>query len=326
MIKTKFYFLTDKGKECMNIKRKLIQLKKVQKHNLISISLMAPILMFVFVFSIYPIVDAFVQSFKIQDPLEPKTTIGIDNYKELLLDRNFTNAIQNSAILFFVSSPIALLSGFLIALLLDKLSTKISKNFFITAFYSQFFISAFAIGLSFTFLFGEKNMLSKILGINFSFGTGKKAIDLIWLYVIYQLWRAIPFNTVLFFFAISSINNRYRKNFAIDKLSLWDKVVNLYLKEIGVQFIVIAYTNFIFATMLYPPVITGSTNLNLHKGHTLTSYIIDSSKDNLYKRNAASFVSLLFLIAIFSSFIIFNPKMWVKSYSFFKKITKVKRV
>lgn len=309
----------------MNFSEKLVKLK-VKKQNLVSIFLMSPILMFIFVFSIYPIVDAFIQSFKIQDPLGPQTTVGIDNYKKLLVDANFNNAIQNSTILFFVSSPIALFAGFLIALLLDKLSTKISQKFFVTALYSQFFISAFAIGLSFTFLFGEKNMLSKILGIDFSFGTGKKAIDLIWLYIIYQLWRAIPFNTVLFFFAISNINNRYRKNFVIDKLSLWDKVVNLYLKEIGVQFIVIAYTNFIFATMLYPPVITGATNLNLHKGHTIASYIIDSSKDNLYKRNAASFISLLFLIAIFSSFIVFNPKIWIKIYQFFKKITKVKRV
>ncbi|WP_434337229.1 hypothetical protein V2P72_02275 [Mesomycoplasma hyopneumoniae] len=85
---------------------------------------------------------------------------------------------------------------------------------------------------------------------------------------------------------------------------------------------VIAYTNFVFATMLYPNVITANLNLDLNHGHTLASYILNV-RDDLGLQAAASFVSFLYLLVIFSTFLIFRPKIWKIIY---KKIkTKIKR-
>lgn len=116
---------------------------------------------------------------------------------------------------------------------------------------------------------------------------------------------------MLFFFAISSIHTKYKKNLQIDRINLKDKIFNLYLKEISNQFLVITYTNFIFATMLYPNVITGDINLDLNKGHTLASYILSSS-DNSGLQSAVSLITFFYLSAVFSTFIIFRPKTWKK--------------
>lgn len=287
--------------------------------NMQAILLLAPLLIFLFTFSVYPIFQSLFNSFKVGSGLNWQT--GFGNFKSLFAKSSFNDALKNSTILFFLSSPISLLVGFIIALLLTKLNNKIIRSFFISGLYSQFFISAFAIGIAFSFLFGQKNVFAKFLGLNFSFVGGEKRINLIWLYLIYQLWRSIPFNSVLFFFAISSVNAKYKKNLKIDKISLKDRIFNLYFKEISNQFMVIAYTNFVFATMLYPSVITGNLNLDLNNGHTLASYILNV-RDDLGQQSTASFVSFLYLLAIFSTFVVFRVKTWKWVY---KKI-KQKRV
>lgn len=292
----------------------------IKNKNFNSFLFMIPILIFIFVFSVYPIIFSFFSSFQSVNSFNGSTSINLNNYKRLFLDINFKSAIKNSTILFFVSSPIALFLGFVIAILLSRISNKICKKFLISAFYSQFFISGFAIGISFAFLFGQKNVLAKILNLNYSFTGGKNPIHLVWLYVIFQLWRAIPFNIVLFFFSISNIDKKYEQNIRIDKLTLKDKIFYLYFKQIKNQFLIIAYTNFIFATMLYPTVIIGKEiNLELNDGNTIASYIIDLKDDN-QKQYAAAFISLLFLILSFCSFLFFKVEFYKFIYFSFKKI------
>ncbi|MHA0312069.1 carbohydrate ABC transporter permease [Mesomycoplasma ovipneumoniae] len=274
-----------------------------------AILLIGPLFIFLFIFSVYPILDSLFNSFNVG--VGQNKHLGFDNFRELFAKSNFNDALRNSTLLFFISSPIALFLGFIIAILLSKLKSKFLRMLIITGLYSQFFISSFAIGTAFSFLFGQKNVFAKMLNLNFSFVGGDNKIDLIWLYLIYQLWRAIPFNSVLFFFAISSIHTKYQKNLQIDRINLKDKIFNLYFKEIGNQFLVIAYTNFIFATMLYPNVITGDINLDLNRGHTLASYILSSS-DNSGLQSAVSLMTFFYLLAVFSTFIIFRPKTWKK--------------
>lgn len=288
----------------------------ILRKNASAISLLIPLLIFLIIFSIYPIFESFFNSFKVGFGTNYKVSFG--NFHDLLQKSSFKDALKNSTILFFASSPISLFIGFCVAILLAKVNNKIVQKFFISSLYSQFFISAFAIGIAFSFLFGEKNVFAKIFGLDFSFTGGKNQIPLIWLYLIYQLWRSIPFNSVLFFFAISAINNRYQKNLQIDKIGLKDRIINLYFKEISGKFLTIAYTNFIFATMLYPNVITGNLNLDLNHGHTLASYILKSA-DNLGLQATASFLCFLYLCAVFSTFIIFRPKYWKIIYQKFSK-------
>ncbi|MXR10697.1 carbohydrate ABC transporter permease [Mesomycoplasma hyopneumoniae] len=318
MIKAKFLPLI-KRVIVFGIKKNTIK-SVVFNKNTQAILLISPLVIFLLIFSVYPIFQSFFNAFKVEN--NTNWRLGFSNFSSLFSKSAFRDALKNSTILFFLSSPIALFCGFVIAILLTKLKNKIVRSFLISGFYSQFFISAFAIGIAFSFLFGEKNVFSKILGLNFSFVGDQNRISLIWLYLIFQLWRAIPFNSVLFFFAFSTINAKYEKNFKIDKISLKDKIFNLYFKEISTQFMVIAYTNFVFATMLYPNVITANLNLDLNHGHTLASYILNV-RDDLGLQAAASFVSFLYLLVIFSTFLIFRPKIWKIIY---KKIkTKIKR-
>ncbi|MXR12494.1 sugar ABC transporter permease [Mycoplasma flocculare] len=321
MIKIKFLPLMN-GEIVLSVNKNTVK-NFLSSKNFQAFLLISPLLIFLIAFSVYPIFQAFFNSLKVGNNLNWQ--IGFKNFKTLFSSSNFNNALKNSTILFFLSSPIALLFGFIIALLLTKLNNKIVQSFFISGLYSQFFISAFAIGIAFSFLFGEKNVFAKIFGLNFSFIGGKKQINLIWLYLIFQLWRATPFNSVLFFFAISSVNAKYKKILKTDKIGLKDRIFSLYFKEISAQFIVIAYTNFVFATMLYPNIITGNLNLDLSKGHTLASYILNV-RDDLGLQASASFISFLYLLAIFSSFIILRPKIWKRIYKKIKQKRMKNRV
>lgn len=286
------------------------------KKNWKGFSLIAPLLIFLIVFSVYPLFNAFFYSLKdFEKHSRIKWHIGIGSYHSLMADNRFHDSIKNSTILFFIASPIAIILGFAIALVISSLMSKISRNIFITALYSQFFISAFAISVAFVLLFGDRNVLSVLLKWNYDFVSGNKRTPLIILLCLFQLWRAIPFNAVLFCFAINKINLKYSKNIKIDSLSMVDKIKNLYFPEMKITIFNIAYTNFIFAALLYPQVLIGSKDLSNYHGDTLASYIISkiTVSANPSLAMAASFFSFVYLCFLLLSVFLMRWK-FIKLY------------
>ncbi|WP_215744058.1 carbohydrate ABC transporter permease [Mesomycoplasma hyorhinis] len=297
-------------------------------------TLITPLLIFLIVFSIYPLLNSFFYSLRdFEQYSRIKWHFGISNYHFLVSDYRFIDSVKNSTILFFVASPIAIIVGFLLALVISSLTLKISKNIFITALYSQFFISAFAVSVAFVLLFGDRNVLSVLLQEKFHFGkydfvSGNQKTPLIILLCIFQLWRAIPFNTVLFSFAINKINLKYSKNLKIDSLSLFDKVKNLYFPEMKITFFNIVYTNFIFAALLYPQVLIGNKNLKDFHGDTLASYIISriTQDANAPVAMAASFFTFIYLCFLLLFIYLLRwkfIKLYIKAAIFL--ITKIKK-
>lgn len=142
-----------------------------------AILLIGPLFIFLFIFSVYPILDSLFNSFNVGTGQNKH--LGFDNFRQLFAKSNFNDALRNSTLLFFISSPIALFLGFVIAILLSKLKSKFLRMLIISGLYSQFFISSFAIGTAFSFLFGNKNVFAKMLNLNFSFVGGDNKIDLI---------------------------------------------------------------------------------------------------------------------------------------------------
>ncbi|OYD26619.1 multiple sugar transport system permease protein [Mycoplasma testudineum] len=289
-------------------KKIFFDIKKYFLVNWKSVAYLAPILIFLIIFILLTIIKSYVESFRVFSEFDKtRFNIGIDNYKNVIADPQFKSAISNSTFLIFLVTPISLFLGFSLALLLNSLIFRWSKNILITAFYSQFFISSFAIGVSFIFLFGEQNAFSKIFNLNISFGVGENSIGFLWVYFLFQLWRSLPFNLVIFSFAISKMNLKYKTIFILDNISLWQKIKYVYYHEINKTFLNVAYTNIAFSAFLVP---YGIIDLDLDslRGHTLSSYIFSYLNPQNLNINldfqlayAASIISLgyiLFLVIL----------------------------
>lgn len=186
--------------------------------------MLLPLLLFILVFTLVPILHTFVKSLKAPISIHDRTryNYNFNNYNNILSDPNFKHAVLNSTLVLFFGSGISLVLSLIFALVVNSLISKFTQRAFLTILFSQFFISGFAIGIAFTMFFGNKNLFFYILGkseYTFTASSNKKLP--IWLYYsIFQIWRSLPFNLILFASAISRADLKYKKLMLNDNLTI----------------------------------------------------------------------------------------------------------
>ncbi|MGZ9414252.1 sugar ABC transporter permease [Mycoplasma sp. 5370] len=287
--------------EITKIKEKTVKITKI-------FLLILPLLILLFLFYIYPIIKSTYESF-IVFPSSTKKTIfiyGLNNFNNVINDFNFKIAIENSTFLFFIPTFISLFLSIFIAYMLSTISMKKTQNLFLKLIYSQFFISYFAVGIAFLLLFGEQNLFFKIFNSNASFTHGNNKLNIKLYLFIFQVWRSLSFNIVIFTFIFISINKKYHKVMILDNLNFWDKMKYLYFKEFQKHLLIIIYTNLVFSALLYPGAIMEEDKIEELQAHTLSSYVLSliqpingTLEIDINKAYAASILSLFYLLFLF---------------------------
>ncbi|MCU4117202.1 sugar ABC transporter permease [Mycoplasma zalophi] len=287
-----------------------------------------PLFVLIILFTILPIIQSMQGAFETH-PYRNKLTItkiGLDNFKWVWKDNNFWVAIKNSTIILFVATFISFIISFFVAFLIESFILKVARSAFLTVFYSQFFLSSFAVGIAFVLLFGEKNVFFKLFAQNkFSFTSGKTHI--VWYFVLFQVWRSLPFNIILFAAAINKANLKYKKLMQTDNLKTWSKIKYVYFQELKVTIFSITITNFIFAFLLYPNAILESTfNYEKHQAFTVSSYILrflgigdgEGFYYNISRAYASSMLIFAYAILLMLFVYLFRIKNLKRVYKFLK--------
>lgn len=298
--------------------------------------LILPLILCIFFFTISPIIHTFIKSLRYNpNPADlTRYVISTQNYDGILSDPNFKAAIFNSTIVLLAGTSISMVLALAFALIINSIVSTVTKRAILSLIYSQFFISGFAVGIAFTLFFGSKGLFFYLIGLDkYSFTSGSKRISIWIYYVIYQIWRSLPFNLVLFAAAISRGELKYAKLMKCDNLSRAQKVKYVYANEISKVFFSILFTNFIFSSLMYPQaILERSFDLDLEKAHTLTSYTakylgLGSNPVLTYPRGYSSaFFSFAYLVSLLCLLQLLRPKTIKKIVNLFKKINlKIKQ-
>ncbi|MBU4689629.1 carbohydrate ABC transporter permease [Mycoplasma zalophidermidis] len=278
---------------------------------------MLPLLICILMFTILPIADTFSKSLQYH-PYESNqtiTTINFKNYEKVFIDPDFPSAILNSTMVLILGTSISILLAFGFAIIIETLILKTARNVFLSLIYSQFFISSFAVGVSFIFLFGPKNVFFRLFGFDgVSFTTGSYKFPIWVYYSLFQIWRSLPFNLILFASAINKANAKYFKLMKNDNIRLFEIIRHIYIKEVSKIFFTIIFTNFIFASLLYPQAILDQTTFDFstNKAHTITSFVLDfmGADRKIYnpqKAYAAAFFGFIYLLFLLLLMLVFRP-------------------
>lgn len=127
----------------------------------------APSLLMFILFSLYPMADSIVLSFQ-RFSLRGRTWIGLDNYRRLLADPNFTIVFKNTLAYTLAIVPIGVILSLLLATLIYRLPT-IAQIFFKSAYYLPVVTSGVVLSLIWLYLydpaFGLFNYLLGRLGV-----------------------------------------------------------------------------------------------------------------------------------------------------------------
>ena len=171
-----------------------------------------PFLLFVLVFTIYPVINVFTLSLKKNYSYlrNAYSGWGFENYQKVFSDPNFHSAIINTFLYVIFVVPISTVIAILIANLLNKKIKGIA--IFQTAFFLPMVTSITAIGLVWRFMYNQNYGLFNYI---ISFFSNKKIgwvtdpkMSLISL-IIFGVWNNLPFTILILLSGLQNIDELY---------------------------------------------------------------------------------------------------------------------
>lgn len=254
-----------------------------KKNNLKAWLYLLPAILFLGVFMVYPLFDVFVYSFEEGYNFVTGTSLGIGtyNYKYVLADPYFIQAIKNTFILVLITVPISTSFALLISLALN--SIKKVKDLFQTIYFLPYVTNTLAVGLVFMILFKKSAYSDGLVNVLIN-ALGYSSIDFIdgpyWakMFVLcfYTVWVVLPFKILILTSALASVNEDYYKAAKIDGTSKFRIFYKITLPMISPMIFYLVVTGFIGAFKAYSDVVSiFGTDLNAAGMNTIVGYIYD---------------------------------------------------
>lgn len=267
---------------------------------------LAPAIIFLAVFMIYPLVDVLVYSFEegYNFASQSYKGVGLYNYSYVLHDPYFAQALKNTFILVIITVPVS--TGLALLLSLWLSSIKALRNLYQTIFFLPYVTNTLAVGLVFMILFkktpysdGMINMLIKLFGGNsVDFIDGPYWAKML-VMCIYTIWIVMPFKILILTSSLASVNPDYYKAAKIDGTSPVRIFTRITLPLISPMVFYLIITGFIGAFKAYSDeVALFGTNLNAAGMNTIVGYVYDMLYGNSggYPSYASSAALILFAI------------------------------
>ncbi|MCR8613297.1 MAG: sugar ABC transporter permease [Mycoplasma sp.] len=287
-------------------------IKKIRKNPLL---FLIPALVIVIMFTIIPLFTTINEAFtKVNKYDYSNRYFSGENFSNVASDPLFKIGLENTSILVFIGSPIALIFSFGFAYLLTSFSNKKIQDRVVAIIFSQFFVSIYAIGSTFMLLFGvEKNVLNSLFKTNINWNSSTNRFFPILLLLIFLWWKLSTICTVLFVFGLNKVNTTELMISKIDNLKTIEKLRYVYFPKMKNVFMIVIWIVLMEALFLYPTIFENTYGSN---GQTVMYYIVNffnsaaPSKWGIPAAGAIIFFAYMILIFVFL-FILMNLNKWI---------------
>ncbi len=282
-----------------------------KKNNPKAFLYLAPALIVLAIFTIYPLIKTIIISFMVK--YNPWTTSGstftgwgLGNYTYIFKNKSFLQAIKNTSIYVVFVVPVSVLLSLCIAVLINN-TTK-GKGFFQTIYFLPYVTSTIAIGLVWKWIFNENSgLLNYILSW---FGVEKIA----WLsdkrymlpsLIIFSIWKSLAFNILIFLAGLQNISQEYYNAAKIDSTPKWRVFTKITVPLLSPMILYAFIMGFIGAFKVYNEVVAlfGANGVTGDYATTMVYYIYDQFYNNHRFGIAAAGSVVLFLITLLLTFV-----------------------
>ena len=267
-----------------------------------------PAILFLGVFMVYPLVDVFVYSFEEGFNSASQTFFGtgLYNYRYVLRDPYFLQALKNTFILVAITVPVS--TGIALLISMGLASIKPLRNLYQTVYFLPYVTNTLAVGLVFMILFKKTPYTDGL--VNLMLGWFKVApIDFIdgpyWakMFVLcfYTVWVVMPFKILVLTGALASVKQSYYDAAKVDGASRWRVFTRITLPAISSSLFYLIITGFIGAFKAYSDAVAlFGTNLNAAEMNTIVGYVYDMLYGNSggYPSYASAAAIILFSIVL----------------------------
>ena len=173
---------------------------------------LAPFLIFIIIFTLYPVINVFTISFKENYSYLRGTfkALNFENYKYVLTDDKFISGLKNTALYVLFVVPISTAISLFFANLLNK---KVRGSaVFQTAFFLPMVTSVTAVGLIWRLMYNQQygiiNWVLSKFGIEKIGWVTESKWSLLAL-IIFGIWNILPFTIIILLSGMQNINEMY---------------------------------------------------------------------------------------------------------------------
>lgn len=280
----------------------------MDKHSLKGWLYVLPAMLFLGVFLVYPLIDAFVYSFEEGYNFASRTYMGTGgyNYAYVLRDPYFLQAVKNTFILVIITVPVSTGLALLISAALNSINPL--KKLFQTVYFLPYVTNTLAVGLVFMILFKKTPYTDGLINLMLHwFGGGP--VDFIdgpyWakMFVLcfYTVWVVLPFKILILTSALASVSQTVYNAARVDGASRLRVFTKITLPMISPSLFYLIITGFIGAFKAYSDAVAlFGTDLNAAGMNTIVGYVYDMLYGNSggYPSYASAAAIILFAIVL----------------------------
>ncbi len=267
-----------------------------------------PAIAFLGVFMVYPLADVVIYSLEEGYNSASQTSFGtgIYNFRYVLRDPYFLQALKNTFILVIITVPVSTGIALLISVGLN--SIKPLKELFQTIYFLPYVTNTLAVGLVFMILFKKTPYSDGFINVLIG-AFGGSSVDFIdgpyWakmlVMCLYTVWVVLPFKILILTSALASVNPDYYKAARVDGTPPFRIFRKITLPMISPMLFYLVITGFIGAFKAYSDeVAIFGTDLNAAGMNTIVGYVYDMLYGNGggYPSYAAAAALILFAVVL----------------------------
>ncbi len=265
-----------------------------------------PAIAFLGVFMIYPLFDVLIYSFEqgFNFVSQSFAGYGFYNYRFVLSDPYFLQALKNTFILVIITVPVS--TGLSLLISLGLTSIPKLKELYQTIYFLPYVTNTLAVGLVFMILFKKTAYSDGLINLMIN-AFGGSSVDFMdgpyWAKMmvtcIYTIWIVLPFKILILTSALSSVNPDYYKAARVDGTSRARIFWRITVPMISPMIFYLVITGFIGAFKAYSDeVALFGVDLNTAGMNTIVGYIYDMLYGNSggYPSFASAAALILFVI------------------------------
>lgn len=215
------------------LKKRVI--KKETRETLIAYSFLAPNFIGFCVFTLAPVLFAFVLAFTQWNGVSAMQFIGLDNFTRLFKDPIFKQAFWNTIIFAICTVPLIIITSLGLAMLLNQ--KVFGRNFFRTVSFFPYVASLVAVAAVWNMLFspamGPVNQLLASFDIENlpKWAAGKDTAMLT--VILFNIWKNMGYYMVIYLAGLQGVNPELYEAASLDGANAWKKFVNVTLPQLA---------------------------------------------------------------------------------------------
>ena len=236
-----------------------------------------------FLFMVYPLIDVFIYSFEEGYNSASQTSFGIGlyNYRYVLRDPYFLQALKNTVLLVAITVPLS--TGLALLLSVGLNSIVRLRELFQTIYFLPYVTNTLAVGLVFMILFKKTPYTDGMVNLLLHW-FGGPTVDFIngpywakmFVLCLYTVWVVLPFKVLILTSALASVNPNYYNAARVDGTSRQRIFLRITLPMISPTVFYLVITGFIGAFKAYSDAVAlFGTDLNAAGMNTIVGYVYD---------------------------------------------------